>query len=408
MKRRAPVCEVKRGLRRRLAVAAIGWVWAVVGIGPDVLGSHAEPSAGERAPRASVMRTPHGAFEVIGWDLQAVQVVTDLAAAVEGSAARAMGLRERFPTPVFVRLPAPLAGNASGANPVSLAVEPGGLVTLWLRLGPDLGERLATQALVRGWATRLAIFDGGFAEGLGPPPWLEAALMEVARANLEPMRLLQLAIEAERCGPWPLWEVLTATQADGVREGFRENAYLLLQFLRSESAGSGRWERMARGSLRGGDARVALAAWTGRAVGDAETELWWAVGFHHHRTRIAGPLRSPRASYRALLRASRVVLAVNGRDEALDWPRLWFWRDAPAVRSELAARARLLPVDAARAHPYFHDGYAALHDLYAAVLAGERTAFDAAQVRWAEAVAEGAAKTRAAEARSEGGLGREP
>jgi hypothetical protein len=375
----------------------LGWAAACAWLGTVLPVSAASPATVTVAPsvRASVMRTTGGAFEVIGWDLQAVQVITDLAAAVERSAGPAVGLRERFPTPVFVRLPDPEAVQWERA--VSLVVEPGGLVTLWLRLGPDLGEPLAVRALVRAWATRLAILDRGYAEGLAPPAWLEVALAQATRASVEPLELPAMAMRAEISGPWPLGALLGAPPVELEPAGFVENAYLLMLFLRAESGASGRWERLVRGSLRGHDARWALASAWGVAVGEAEAELWWAVGFHHHRTRVAGPLRSPRASYRALQRASRVVLSVNGRDEALDWSRVWFWRDAPAVQAELAARAALLPADAALAHPYFREGYAALHRMYAAVLAGDRVAFNQAQRRWAEELAAGAAATRAAE-----------
>lgn len=304
-----------------------------------------------------------GRFEVASMDAATAHRVA--AAAEEGwrVLAAPLGLPPAFPSPVFVRV---VPGRTPGA-PLThgVALETGGLVTLWL--GPRAQE---------GRALRLALVDallhrlGAALHGATIQPvvasWLVLGAAGWWETRTDGARLDALREGSRRRPPPGLVPLLEGPRGESGPEGDAAGATWLFTFLIAESGRGGEWPRLLARLLAGGDPQAMLAqAYPGRFGAPDERELWWQTGWHYHlRQRVLPGLEAEEA--RELLAAlARFAFADEaGADRLAPLVEVLGRRTEPLVAAELARRGVELGRSIAGMHPFYRNAALTLAEAF--------------------------------------------
>jgi hypothetical protein len=305
-----------------------------------------------------------GRFEVASMDAAVAHRVA--AAAEEGwrVLAAPLGLPPAFPSPVFVRvLPVGMSGAAAAHE---VAVEPGGLVTLWLGARAQEGSALR-MALVDALLHRLGVALHG---ATAPPvvaPWLVLGAVGWWETRVDGARLDALRENSRRRPPPGLAVLLDGARGPAGPEGDAAGATWGFTFLLSESSRGGEWPRLLARLLAGGDPQAMLAqAYVGRFGGADDRELWWQTGWHHHlRQRVLPGLEAEEA--RGMLATlSRFVFAdEGGADRLVPLADVLARRSEPLVAAELARRGADLGRSVAGMHPFYRNAALTLAEAFA-------------------------------------------
>ena len=295
-----------------------------------------------------------GRFEVASMDASVAHRVA--AAAEEGwrVLATPLGLPPAFPSPVFVRIVP--SGTPGTPRTHEVAVEPGGLVTLWL--GPRAQEgRNLRVALTDALLHRLGVALHGATTPPVVASWLVLGAAGWWETRVDGARLDALREVSRRAPPPELVRLLDGPRGPTGPEGDAAGATWLFTFLLAESSRSGEWPRLLARLLAGGDPQAMLAqAYVGRFGGPEDRELWWRTGWHHHlRQRVLPGLEAEEA--RELLAAlGRFVFAdEGGRDRLVPLTEVLARRSEPLVAAELSRRGAELGRSVAGMHPFYRN-----------------------------------------------------
>lgn len=311
-------------------------------------------------PAPTIVQGAPGRIEIAAVDPTLAHAVS--AAADEGwrLLEGPLGLPASFPSPVFVRL-IPADEGPTGA-PFRVAVEAGGVVSVWLRVAA-LSETVLRRALVQGVLMRLAVAQHGIRENLAVPLWLEQACTMLWRIRSEPAQLDALK-QASAGRPVPaLADLLGWARGEVEPVAGAGEAYWLLVHLQAESGRGREWPGFLRRLLGGEAADAALAAAYPAAFATAaERELWWQTGWHQAVRARSLPGLDAASSRLQLAALARFVFA--GADETQDTVvplrRVVAQAGEAPVAAELARRAaelgRLVPA----LHPFFRNAGLAL------------------------------------------------
>lgn len=305
-----------------------------------------------------------GRFEVASMDAAVAHRVA--AAAEEGWRVLAgpLGLPPAFPSPVFVRVVP--AGTPGAAETHEVAVEPGGLVTLWLGARAQEGPALR-RALVDALLHRLGVALHGVTVPPVVAPWLVLGAAGWWETRVDGARLDALREASRRRPPPALVSLLDGARDPAGFEGDAAGATWWFTFLLAESSRGAEWPRLLGRLLAGGDPQAMLAqAYVGRFGGPDERELWWQTGWHHHlRQRVLPGLEAEEA--RDLLAAlARFVFAdEGGGDRLVPLTEVLARRTEPLVAAELARRGADLGRSAAGMHPFYRNAALTLAEAFA-------------------------------------------
>jgi hypothetical protein len=305
-----------------------------------------------------------GRFEVASMDASVAHRVA--AAAEEGwrVLATPLGLPPAFPSPVFVRIVP--SGTPGTPRTHEVAVEPGGLVTLWL--GPRAQEgRNLRVALTDALLHRLGVALHGATVPPVVASWLVLGAAGWWETRVDGARLDALREVSRRAPPPELVRLLDGPRGPTGPEGDAAGATWLFTFLLAESSRGGEWPRLLARLLAGGDPQAMLAqAYVGRFGGPEDRELWWRTGWHHHlRQRVLPGLEAEEA--RELLAAlGRFVFADEGGvDRLVPLAEVLARRSEPLVAAELARRGAELGRSVAGMHPFYRNAALTLAEAFA-------------------------------------------
>jgi hypothetical protein len=309
------------------------------------------------------VRTAPGRFEIAAVDAAVAFRIGAAAEEAWRTLAAPLELPEAFPSPVYVRVGA--AAEPGGREPFRVAVEPGGLVSVWLE-PPAADGPLLRQAIVQGLLTRVAAARQGAAVTRPVPLWLERACDGWWRTRSDAAQADALRQASEGVAPLPLGELLEWPRGAPEPRALAISAVWCLAFLQAESAGDDGWRRLLPRLLAGEEPAAALAAcFPDRYADETERELWWQTGFHHLRRARALPnLESAESRARLGALARFVFAAREGDGDAVIAVRDVVARaDEPIVAGELARRAaeaaRLVPA----LHPFYRNAGLSLAEL---------------------------------------------
>lgn len=318
-----------------------------------------------------LVRSAPGRFEVSAIDAMVAHAVVSVAEECWRHLEVPLALPAAFSSPIFVRLTP--AGNAAAAGePYQVNVEPGGVVSVWLRA--DFGsEGVLRRALVHGLLSRLAVARHGASVQPTVPRWLEQACLGWWLTRAEPAQLDALKQRAAGMTP-PGIAGLLDWPRDGVeRPEFATNAVWLLTFLQVESGRAGEWGTMLRRLFAGDDPQAVLAtSYPGRFHGTEARELWWQTGWHHARRMRALPVLEAAESRVQLGALARFVFAAPEGDGDVVVPlRTVLGRRSEAlVGAEVARRATELRHLIPSLHPFYRNAGLSLAEGFGPVTKG--------------------------------------
>lgn len=263
-------------------------------------------------PAPVLYQTAPGRFEIAATQADEARRTTDAAEEAWRLLSVPLGLPESFSTAVYVRV-------VPGAGPDFVAqVEPGGVVSVWLRRDEGMKDEVLHRALVRGLLLRLMVWHHGTEAGRGPPRWLEEACLGWWRTRAEPAQLDALRQESAKSAPPRLAELLHWSREQKASAELSAAAVWWLAFAQAESVRGREWPAWLRTTLAGQDGLEALAScYPGRFTNERERELWWQTGFHQHRRIRPLPLLNAEESRALIGEWARFVIARDGRDVAL-------------------------------------------------------------------------------------------
>jgi len=305
-----------------------------------------------------------GRFEVASMDAAVAHRVA--AAAEEGwrVLATPLGLPPAFSSPVFVRILPP--GTPGGAATHEVAVEPGGLVTLWLGARAQAGRELR-RALVDALLHRLGVALHGATVPPVVAPWLVVGAAGWWETRVDGARLDALRDASRRRPPTDLVALLEAPRGGSGPEPDEAGATWCLTFLLAESGRGGEWPRLLGRLLAGGDPQAMLAqAYAGRFGGAEVRELWWQTGWHHHvRQRVLPGLEAEEAREALEVLARFVMAEEGGGDRLVSLAEVLGRRAEPLVAAELARRGADLGRIVAAMHPFYRNAALTLAEAFA-------------------------------------------
>ena len=326
---------------------------------------------GAAAPAPVIFQSVPGRFEVAAIDATAAQAVIARAEEAWALLAPPLALPDAFSSPVFVRL-VPVADWREAAA-FRVIVEAGGVVSVRLRWGEAMEERVVRRALVRGLLLRAGVARHGVSGNMVAPRWLEEACLGWWQTRADPAQFDALKQETARLAPPALADVLGWSRDGEPSHARAPGAVWLLTFLQEESGRSGAWPALLNRVLGGEAPLAALAAsFPGRFANDAERELWWQTGWHHVRRTRPLPTLEAADSRAALVGLTRFVFSREGRDTVVPLPDVLGRAGEPPVDVELKRRAaalnRLLPV----LHPFYRNAGLALAEALGTRATGAR------------------------------------
>jgi len=305
-----------------------------------------------------------GRFEVASMDAAVAHRVA--AAAEEGwrVLAAPLGLPPAFPSPVFVRVVP--AGTPGAPATHDVAVETGGLVTLWL--GPRAQEGRALRvALVDALLHRLGVALHGATMQPVVASWLVLGATGWWETRVNGARLDALREASRRRSPPEIVRLLDGPPGASGSGGDDAGAMWLFTFLLAESGRGAEWPRLLARLLAGGDPQAMLAqAYVGRFGGPDERELWWQTGWQYHvRQRVLPGLEAEEAR-EFLASLARFVFADEaGADRLVPFSEVLARRTEPWVAAELARRGADLGRSVAAMHPFYRNAALTLAEAFA-------------------------------------------
>lgn len=313
-----------------------------------------------------------------------------------------LGLPSRLATGITVRLtPAEQWGFAEPHWRV--VVEPGGIVSVWLKLGAETGterERRWLAGLADGAMRRLAVLTGAEVAEPRAPAWLAVAAAEAVLVAEQPSMLdawqarMAAAESTPRIRDLLYWADSQGPDGDGVK---RDGAYGLWLWLREDGARSQAWGRFCRALLGGEAPGAALAREHGRLAKPPAEAKEWDLSWETNLTRLVRarttPLLDAGESRRWLERLARIVVVDTqggGLEVALASGGDWSTRGEGWLRGERTARARLLLAEFQRLHPFYRNAAGSLGRAWNALEAGDEAGWRRAEAEWRADMADGA------------------
>ncbi len=314
-------------------------------------------------PMPVLMRSGAGRFEVAAVDATQANGAIEAAEGIWRHLERPLSLPAAFSSPVFVRI-IPPDTVAPGREAFRVNVEPGGVVSVWLRTG---AEHMLRHALVRGLLHRLAVAWHGGAGELTVPLWLEHACVGWWITRAEPAQWDALKQRAARMSPPPIAALLDWKEGTAHPPEFAEAAVWLIAFLQAESGREGEWTQFLRRLFAGGDPQAMLAAcYPGRFAGVQARELWWQTGWHHARRGRSLPVMEAAESRLQLGALARFVCALpsGDADRLVPLEEVMARRDEPMVQAEIARRSAELAQLVPALHPFYRNAGLSLAEIF--------------------------------------------
>lgn len=342
-----------------------------------------------------------GRFEVVALPGPDGVRLADLADAAWVEWREPLGLPDRLPVAVTVRL-APRADWIFGDASTWVAVDPSGVVSVWIRADAESGlerERLWLRALAEGALRRKAVLLGLDRAKSQTPRWLAAAAAEAALVAERPSMADAWRGEfANAGGPATLRDILLGGVSDGPgrESAVRDRAaFGVWLWLRDESGRSGAWERFVAALLGGESSGAALAREFARLNAKPrearEWELAWKVAAARLSLARTAPMFSAEESRVRLERLARVVVRDlrTGQERVLPPWGEWATREEAWPRSVLAERSGILEVDFTQIHPFYSNAAGSLGRAWGSLAAGREAEWREASVEWSRDMADG-------------------
>ena len=291
------------------------------------------------------------------------------------------------------------AGFGGSARRVS--VEPGGMVTVWIRGGGEPGaarDRRWLGALAEAVLVRQAIFLGVQAERVAVPAWLTVAGAEAVLIRLNPALMDAWCRAVTERGRMPSLRILFAWDGAARPAGDEDlglAAFGLWKWLRADPAGDSAWRKFLAGLLSGTSPGSSLVRAYDRSfagVDAPEIELAWQVGIGATARAATLPLMEADASRALLEQADRLVVGLAADAEALRVVSLaeqWMARRDPYLAYERTGRLAWLEASLPRIHPFYRNAAASLGQVLVAQETGDAGAWSAALWDWRRDLATG-------------------
>ena len=338
--------------RRAGAWVALGWL-----IPCGLVGAEPTPVLVQGVP---------GRFEVAAIDASAAHAVVARAEEAWRALEGPLALPAAFSSPVFVRLIPAAGAEAAGHETFRVNVEPGGVVSVWLR-GGAVPESVLRRALVQGLLSRMAVAWHGVTVQPTVPRWLEHACAGWWQTRANTAQLDALKQRTAQMPPPPLAALLDWRRDGTERPEYSAAAVWLFTFLQAESGRDGEWAALLRRLLAGGDPQAAVATcYPGRFHGVQARELWWQTGWHHVRRVRVLPVLEVADSRAQLAALARFVFAApeGEGDRMVSLPAVLARRGEPLVSAEVARRAIELRHLIPALHPFYRNAGLALAEVF--------------------------------------------
>lgn len=391
-----------RGARCGLTCGAFAWV---VAAGAALAVEVKPESPGTPAPAARqavrLLLEGSGRFEVVALPGSDGVRLAALADAAWVAWAEPLGLPDRLPFAVTVRL-APRSDWIFGEASAWVAVDPSGVVSVWIRADAESGlerERLWLRALAEGALRRKAVLLGLDPAKSRAPRWLAAAAAEAALVAERPSLAEAWRAEfAEAGAPATLRDMLRGDSSDGHGREARARdraAFGVWLWLRDESGKSGAWARFVAAQLGGDSSGAALAREFARLNPKPrearEWELAWKVAAARLSLARATPVFSAAESRERLERLARIVVLDlrNGRERVLPPWGEWATREEVWPRAVRAERSGIIEVDFTQIHPFYSNAAGSLGRAWGALAEGRENDWREASVEWSRDMADG-------------------
>ena len=394
----------REGARRRrwapVWVACIGCALAPLAPAQVPAGAEAESSPARGAEEARAYGLRSGRFVVVAAPGADGLRLARLAEESWEFWRQGLFLPERMSTPVTVRLQ-PEEGWTVAEPHWRVVVEPGGVITLWLRGGGEPGtarDRRWLTALAASALQRQAVFLGVPADRAAAPDWLALAAAEAALVRMNPALLDAWCQDATRTGRMPPLQALLAwqrAQSSPETDPRRLAAFGAWRWLRANPAGEAGWRKFLGELLSGtspGSALVRSYGGSFSGADAAEIELAWQVGASAMARTVTVPLMEAEESRLRLEQADRLVAAraLDPRaEEVVSLAEQWSTRRDAFVADAREARLAWLESNFARLHPFYRNAGASLGRALVAQRDGDAGAWAAALWDWRRDLAAG-------------------
>jgi hypothetical protein len=321
-----------------------------------------------------------------------------------------LGLPAQLTTGITVRLTP--AEQWDFAEPHwRVVVEPGGIVSVWLKTGDETGmerDRRWLAGLAEGAMRRLAVLTGAEVANPRAPAWLTVAAAEAVLVAEQPSMLdaWRARMAAAESAP-ALRDLLYWADAQDKEAGEarRDGAYGLWLWLREDATSLQAWARFSRALLGGAAPGAVLAkeyAKLARPPSEAkEWDLSWATNLTRLMRARTTPLLEAGESRRWLERLARIVVLDTevGGEAVLAAGGDWGTRGDAWLGEERTARTRLLMAEFGRMHPFYRNAAGSLGRAWSALAAGDEAGWRRAEAEWRADMADGA-ELEAASARA--------
>lgn len=253
-------------------------------------------------------------------------------------------------------------------------IYPSGQVKVSVAWGETTSRGTLERAVAQGYLTYLA---GIYSQGaVTVPLWLELALQHLARAQTVGSHTRFLAAQVRDGPPMRLESILSAERGEAEDAELAPYAYWLLTFLDREGRGQGQMQNFLIRLFRGEAPLVALNAAYGENLrSTSEAEVWWLVGSHELVRSGGSPLLPVKESRRRLRELSRFTFGVEGKESRLFAEDLWEHRASASLQDELHHRGRVLAIEMASIHPFYHNALLSLDRLFQALLVADEEEF---------------------------------
>jgi hypothetical protein len=366
-------------------LAALAGVWAAVASAREA----AEPVIKPPPPSSARLYVAGGGrFEVVAEPGEDGRALARVAESAWPAWRGPLGLPEYLPIAITVRLVPPERWEGAEAGR-RISVDPGGVVTVWIRGGgdPDVArERRWLTALAEGVLRRQAIM-AGVAPEAATPSWLAAGAAEDALIKERPAMLDAWRQSMERAPAVPSLRTVfswTATGDEAEDAPARMAAYGVWQWLQIEAGRTPAWVEMVAAMLKGKSSGLALVESYPERFARASA----AEGLARMRT---VPLMEAADSRRWLEQIDRVVLRLAGEEQerVANLADLWAGRADPIIAAEREVRLTRLTKNLARVHPFYRNAAGSLGRALVAQSEGKRRAWTEALAEWRDDVALG-------------------
>jgi hypothetical protein len=306
-----------------------------------------------------------GRFEIAAADPTLAHGVTAAAEETWRLLSAPLGLPERFPSPIYLRI-VPAGEMEANLPPFAVTVEVGGIVSARLRADAatmSITRRVLVQALLM----RIAVARHGVSERLAVPLWLEHACVGWCETRSAPSAMDALQQASARMPVLPLESLLEWQRGGTESPASAASAVWLFTFLQFESGQAREWQGFVLALLKGDPPVAALALhFPGRFTSAAERELWWLTGYHHVRRIRTLPALEAAESREQLDMLARFVFAgADDADVLVPLPTVMARAHEPVVNAEVVRRAAELAKLLPSLHPFYRNAGLSLAEAFA-------------------------------------------